>query len=744
MSSLTANVHVPQPVIRKVALLRWLVRLYVGLEGLAAVVLVLGSAFWLGLAIDWIWEPAASTRVVLGLLFGLAVAMVATRRLFTRILARLPNSSLALLMERTYPQLRESLVTTIEASDGRSSSVDHATMLRRTSREAAEAMQHVRLSRIFQFRPLLWQSCAATAMVLSIVAFAMLQNDAFGFWIERMRLSDRPWPRRVQLSVVGFDQREGRCVENVARDDDFQLQVQASILDGHTAPEQVEIHYRLTDGRRGRDVMTRVGEALPGRDAAQQFRYTFNHVVSNLEFDLVGGDDRIRHLRLHVVERPQIVHMLLECTFPPYMQRPPRTIPVSGRVELPEGTRAVCRVVANKPLKQVRVRDPAQQQDLTTTLEADRPQEVRFDLKVEAEDRMLLLTMRDQDGVENREPYRVVISVLPDEPPEVSVQLRGIGSAVTPQASIPFVGRVSDEYGLEQLWFEYQIGKQTPERRVMPTQPDGARKFSRLPRFDLAETDPESKQRLVALQPGQQLMLSVKARDAYDLQEQPHVGSSQRFLLDVVTNSELRALLEKRELGLRQRFEALYEKMQGTHELLDRIEVQAPEPADEPLDPQELDRRGERDRLRVSGALQNVTQLAYETLGVADGFEEIVAELINNRVDTEELKQRLQHEIADPLRTISGESMPELEERLQNLQRKLTDQDEAQPSLQAAKAQGQVVLEAMKQVLDRMLELESYNELVELLRDIVADQKQLHEQTKQLRRKKLRSLLDGE
>ena len=55
------------------------------------------------------------------------------------------------------------------------------------------------------------------------------------------------------------------------------------------------------------------------------------------------------------------------------------------------------------------------------------------------------------------------------------------------------------------------------------------------------------------LEPGQQLTISVKAQDAYDLESEPHVGSSQRFVLDVVTESQLRSLLEKRELGLRQR-----------------------------------------------------------------------------------------------------------------------------------------------------------------------------------------------
>ena len=43
-----------------------------------------------------------------------------------------------------------------------------------------------------------------------------------------------------------------------------------------------------------------------------------------------------------------------------------------------------------------------------------------------------------------------------------------------------------------------------------------------------------------------------------------------------------------------------------------------------------------------------------------------------------------------------------------------------------------------------MLELESYNELVELLRDIVSEHQDLRDQTKAERRAKLRGLLDND
>ena len=65
---------------------------------------------------------------------------------------------------------------------------------------------------------------------------------------------------------------------------------------------------------------------------------------------------------------------------------------------------------------------------------------------------------------------------------------------------------------------------------------------------------------------------------------------------------------------------------------------------------------------------------------MAESFDDIRKQLVNNRVDTEELKERLQSGIADPLRKIAGEMLPELERRLELLQTSL-EQSKFEPEL---------------------------------------------------------------
>lgn len=744
----------PEPVVRKVVRLRRLVRLYVWVEAAAVLTLLLGVAFWMGLALDWLVEPRPATRAVVWFGVCLAVAIVAFRLLLRRAMAPLASDSLALLIERRHPELQEGLVTTVQAAAHGVVGRHHRQLIDATAQQAADKMNRIRLPGVLDWRRLAWRGAAALGVVSSIALFAAAAPDTYGFWLRRMQFDPAPWPRRVQLAAVGFQMQDGRRVEYVARDDEFELVVLASIEDQHEAPESVEVRWRRPgDNGRGGGPMRRIGEALPGRDAAQEYRFTFK-VADDMEFDVVGGDDRIEGLLLRAVERPSITRMSIDCQFPAYLSAAPRTIVASNRVELPEGTLGQVHASASKPLQHVIVRDVDNQASLQSQVNDDDSRQFHFELGPIGEDRRLAVTMHDAQGVENREPYRVLFSVKPDESPEVSVRLRGIGMAVTANAQLPFEGRLSDDHGLKDAWFEFRVNDATSRQLAISREVESLRQLQLLETLDLNQLSPETQGLAQELEPGDRLSLSLRCSDAYNLTDQPHVASSQQFLLDVVTPSELRAILEKRELGLRQRFEAVVEKMDVSRDLLDRIEVPelvatSEQPSEESsvedaAEDSELALRATaRDRARISGIRQNATQLAYESTGLADGFDDIVAEMVNNRVDTVELNQRLSEGIAFPLRRVGGELLPQWEESLSSLQAAFDQQgDETKSRMTAAKAEAEEIHEEMAAILDRMLELENYNELVELLRSIVQRQDELSEETKKQRRTNLRNLLE--
>ena len=73
------------------------------------------------------------------------------------------------------------------------------------------------------------------------------------------------------------------------------------------------------------------------------------------------------------------------------------------------------------------------------------------------EDTTLLFELHDADGIRTRDPVRLVLAARADDVPVVAMRLRGISTAITPQARLPVVGDARDDYGLSRLWFEYQF-----------------------------------------------------------------------------------------------------------------------------------------------------------------------------------------------------------------------------------------------------------------------------------------------
>jgi hypothetical protein len=137
-------------------------------------------------------------------------------------------------------------------------------------------------------------------------------------------------------------------------------------------------------------------------------------------------------------------------------------------------------------------------------------------------------------------------------------------------------------------------------------------------------------------------------------------------------------------------------------------------------------------------------QSADEVEGVAEAFDDLGQQLTNNRIDNPDLKSRLREQIALPLHRITDESMPQLAAQLKLVEEKIEDAAATRPELEKSIVLADAVLVEMKQVLDRMLELETYNEVVGLLRGIISDQDEISRQTKEQQKERLRNLFEDE
>ncbi|MHB8902367.1 MAG: hypothetical protein ACYC6Y_26710 [Thermoguttaceae bacterium] len=367
----------------------------------------------------------------------------------------------------------------------------------------------------------------------------------------------------------------------------------------------------------------------------------------------------------------------------------------------------------------------------------------KFALEPIHETKTLELVLHDSDGIKSRQPIRLVLSAVEDQPPQAAVQLDGIGSAITPQARLPFRGEVHDDHGVDRVWLEYAVEGVEPRQQTLKQLGGIATEVPIDAGFDVDR---------LALSPGSKILVAVKAQDRCTLGEGANVGSGDRWGLDVVTAEKLRAMLEAREIVLRQRFETIVEDLQGIRDTLAGLAFGGPQSARlaprEALEPGESERPDTPERrlavqlLRIQRSRQNGQKDSHETAGIAEAFQDIRQELVNNRIYTEELRIRIEEDIVGPLARLVAADFVQLDEHLARLEATPGDLGQSPGFRDAALGQTDAILKTMRDVLSRMVELEDFNEAVQLLRSIIQDQEQLGDAVRERRKEKVRQLLE--
>ena len=100
----------------EIAQLRRRIRGHILIQSLAILCAMLAVGFWCSFALDWLWEPTIKIRIALLSIFIPIGLWVVWRFSLSRLGVPLPDSSMALLLERNYPVLQERLLTIIQLS----------------------------------------------------------------------------------------------------------------------------------------------------------------------------------------------------------------------------------------------------------------------------------------------------------------------------------------------------------------------------------------------------------------------------------------------------------------------------------------------------------------------------------------------------------------------------------------------------------------------------------------------------
>lgn len=709
--------------------LRRQTRRWIWVESLARLGLAAAVFFWTSLALDWGIEPPAWVRITMLALGLCGLTWVIATSLLGRLFTPLTDAALALVVERTHPRCGDSLSTAIELADTPRADVDPE-LVRRTTADALAMLGEIRSPAIFRRRRLALQALAGALAMATVVGLAAARPAMAGLWARRMlALTDEPWPRRVRLEVEGFT----AGVRTVARGSDVDLVVHASAAGG--PPDLVELRTLGPDGWRT--------ERMGLRGAADAESRSFGHVirtaVADTELEIRGGDARLAGLRLRVVDPPDVADVAIDFQPPAYLGGDERRMAAARVVRVPRGSRVRLTCTATKPLSAARLvltsaapaaAEPATLAELKNDDAAER-RTISAEIAALDADAGVELELTDTEGLPNREPIRMQLVAVADEPPQLAVALQGVSTAVTPRARLPMEGRLSDDHGLAAAAVVCS-GRDGGELARRPID----RIRGNPPTVAFAAESPEIVPlESLGLEPGGRLSIVVEAHDTCGLSSGPNVARSDSWTLDVVTPEALRSLLEAREILLRRRFETVIGDLSQARDVL----AAPPQPASPPSTAESATDSTRNDAANDDALAapavrcgEAAARAAGETGEIAAAFRLIRRELEVNGVLTPELESRLAARIAAPLEGLAAVDLPALARDCRGA-----------PPAATLVPRADAVLARMRAVLDTMIELESFNQLVDRLRAVIRTQEDIRAETLEQQKKRGRQILEG-
>lgn len=790
--STASTLKLPTPIRHKLSELRGLISRVIATQGIAVLLIwLLGSFIAFGL-IDYLPtrfgadESPRIVRLIMLLIIAAGTLGILYHYFWNRWLVRWSDSALALAIERRYPEFQSTLVTTVQAASPSANlrskdldAIEHPNrpgMIELAARKAVEKITSIDVRSLVQLSTLQWELGLLAATLGLFGVGSLAYPDLVSHWSKRLfNLSDAPWPRRTSLGVVGLELDVPPFTNSPTRDryvvpmennrllapKGSSVRLRATAKDLLAEPyDKCALHYRDRAGNRGRASMLSYSNSNP-----REFILDgppLEAINDNLWFSIVGGDARLSNLVLETVDAPLALSTDLDVSYPSYLQRSTKTTWGNERLEfrngmrLPQGTQVGFWIRANKPIRKVDVMQvtgtAGEDSTKQFTVELDKPSlEFALPATVLLGNLFVELRLWDNLGLCSTRVQQYVIAATADKVPEIDFVLEGISTAITENAKLPVRSKIKDDYDLNQAWVESRIDEQEIVKTELQVDAQGSGDLD----IDLKAMKDSG---LSTPSVGSVFSLMVGASDFFDVPPSAHapamahVGRSTPIQLSVVTEDQFLILLDRREAAMRRRLEQIISELGQLRDLLiltnknnKQVQEQAEEETSGTAEGKETPAQT-RSRillLRSQQASAQVSKSEGELKGVLSEISMLVAELINNRIDSEDRRERLGQKIKIPLEALLESKWKPFAMQISQLEGtigKLTA-EELSVQIDQSVANNNDIIATLNAILADMIEIQDLNEIIDRVRGLLDQQSKYLDRSKQEQKKSTLDLL---
>lgn len=756
------------------------VRWYTVISGLLVVATIAAAVFWLTLTIDTGWFALQKLELPVGLramlLCVMAVGLVSllVMHVFAPVARRMNNADVAVLLERKFPEFKDRLLTTVQVADGYPESgpvVEQ--LLIRTVKEADDVASDVKEDDLFDLQALKKKGWIAGLLLLSIGGCGAVSPDSLTRWWKAFIQCDAVYHDRtttLEFAVLAqpgdrrreLDSSDGRLAYKHASGEDFELHMTVPEGDSPSGkpwviPDRVRVDVRRADGTSSRTYVSPVGGNV--------FRFILTRLQETVSIEVRAGDFRTASpIVISSVEPPTIDSMIAVCQYPEYTRwnvlRGSLAEILGSEVALPLGTTFDLEVTSNKSLQGGKLftdefeitgdretamfvaRETGEEVSLSQPLLSEDGMTVRLPLELTLPEKIeglpangaiqispntsLKFFLHDDDDIMSTTPESLRVRGIEDKAPIIATQTQGVGNAITRRAIIPMTGTITDDYGMDSAGYEFILddGSEWRARAFRDVVTSGVTEYelstdkAKPERFDVKPLE---------LSEGQTLSLSIVATDACT-QPEPHKARSEPLVFRIVSDQELLSLLYTREVNLRRQFEEAIQKMKQVQsdlefhrEIAERLEAGS-SPAKTVQD-----RASVAQCARRSG--DSIRRQANSLQAVHLGFEEIVAQLLNNEIPPAILAENMRKGIVVPLNAAVEGSMVRADRAVSEYRVTADAGTDCLSQIEASERQVSVAIKELETILASVRDLAEFHEVLNDLNDLLEEHKRIQQET---------------
>lgn len=443
------------------------------------------------------------------------------------------------------------------------------------------------------------------------------------------------------------------------------------------------------------------------------FQYKFNKLQKNVLFALSADNVRSKDYELVVLAKPMILSFEVELNYPKYLEKKNEMLKNIGDLVVPEGTKVNWKFFTQNT-NEIKI---GFDDEAVSPVAKNGVDDFFINRKIMKESRYAIFVSNEK--IKNADSIKYAITVIPDLHPTITVNT--ISDSIN-KNNFYFLGEASDDYGLKNIFFKYQIESENNKNTETKSVSIPISRNSKNTEFnyfwDLSE---------MKFEPGQKLIYYFEAWDNDEVNGSKF-SRTPLMTIEIPTEKEFEALSEKSNEQIK---EDLQKSIDETKKLQEEMKA---------LQEKLLQKKSAdwEDKQSLKTLIEKQEQLQKKIENTQNQFNNQLSQQSQYKDVNERILEK-QKQLQDIFNSALPEEMKRKMEELQQMMDKL-NKKQTMDNLKNM----QMTNENLEKELDRMLSLFKQLEFEAKLQETIDDMKNLAKEQNDLREKTEEKKSDSE